>query len=588
MCRLSVIDLATGHQPMSNEDESCCIVHNGEIYNFAELRQELIKRGHQFRSHSDTEVILHGYEEWGSDIVSRLRGMFAFAIYESESDEKGGNSRLFLARDRVGKKPLYYYQDAYRFIFASEIKAVISHPDVPRRVNRQVIPLYLSYGYVPAPYTIFENIYELPPGHLMKIQDGEVEIEQYWDVDYESGPDPRLPVEETIERIQELLEEAVRLRLISDVPLGAFLSGGLDSTAVVAYMTRLVDKPVKTFAIGFEDDPSFNELKYARIAARAFSSDHHEFVVRPDTIDLLPKLVWHHDQPFADSSAIPTYLVSKLTKEHVTVALTGDGGDELFAGYERFAAALLAEKYRLTPQFLQAGLTHLFRVLPESTRYDGFVRRVRRFVENAPLPLAERYLGWVGIFDTDFVGELVGESTSIEPQAHFQEYFQSVQDVDPIGQLLYVNTKTYLPGDLLVKTDRMSMANSLEARCPFLDQKLLEFAASIPSALKLRGLTTKYILKKALIGQIPLEIIHRKKHGFGVPIGRWFRTDLKDYVGEVLLSSRALRRGYFKEEILRKLVDDHQSGRRDHGHQLWSLLTFEIWHQVFIDQDVTP
>ncbi|UCG11657.1 MAG: asparagine synthase (glutamine-hydrolyzing) [Deltaproteobacteria bacterium] len=585
MCRLSVIDLATGYQPMGNEDGSCWVVHNGEIYNFMDLRRELESLGHNFRSRSDTEVVLHGYEQWGQECIKRMRGMFAFAIYERPSSNRSGCGRLFLARDRLGKKPLYYYRDEERFIFASEIKAILAHPDVPRQVNRHAIPLYLAYGYVPAPHTIFQHIYELPPGHILTVQDGQMQLEEYWDISYPNAADLRLSQQEIVAHLQGLLEESVRLRLLSDVPLGAFLSGGLDSTAIVAYMTNLMDQPVKTFAIGFEGEPSFDELEYARLVAREFRTDHHEFVVRPDTIDLLPKLVWHHDQPFADSSAIPMYQVSKLTREHVTVALTGDGGDELFAGYERFAAARLADGYGRLPQYVQGVLSRLLHSLPESTSYRSFVRRARRFVESAPLPLPERYLGWAGIFHTSFIRELLADAASIDPQTHFQGYFRKVPDVDPIAQLLYVNAKTYLPGDLLVKTDRMSMANSLEARSPFLDHKLLEFTASIPSSLKLRGLTTKYILKKALNGRVPRLIVKRKKHGFGVPVSHWFRTSLKDFVGEVLLSSRAEGRGYFRAHAVRRLIDEHQSGKRDYGHQLWALLTFEIWHQIFIDQN---
>ena len=588
MSRLSIIDLRTGHQPMANEDESCWVVHNGEIYNFLDLRLELEDLGHRFSSRSDTEVIVHAYEEWGLECVKRFRGMFASAIYERRSAGKGGRRRLFLSRDRMGKKPLYYYGDADRFIFASEIKAILAHPDVPRRLNRRIIPLYLAYGYIPAPHTIFENIYELPPGHILTVQGKEVVVTEYWDANYTKGLEFHFSEGEIIEQLQTLLREAVMLRLVSDVPLGAFLSGGLDSTAVVAYMAQLVDGPVDTFAIGFEDDSSFDELQYARLAASSLNTNHHEFVVRADAIDFLPKMVWHHDQPFADSSAIPTYMVAKLTKEHVTVALTGDGGDELFAGYERFAAARLAEGYRRTPRFIQSTLAHLFRVLPESTKYDGFVRRARRFVENAPLPLAQRYLGWVGIFNAGFIQELLNNGTEVDPVVHFQAYFERVQNVDPIGQLLYVNAKTYLPGDLLVKTDRMSMANSLEIRCPFLDHELLEFATRIPSNLKLRRLTTKYILKESLQNLVPAEVIKRKKHGFGVPIGRWFRGDLNDYLREVLFSRQAMRRGYFRKEVLERLLYEHQSGQHDHGHKLWTLLTFEIWHRLFIDQDVTP
>jgi asparagine synthase (glutamine-hydrolysing) len=593
MTRLSIIDVAGGHQPIANDQENCWIVFNGEIYNFLDLRKELQAKGYRFKTHSDTEVVLRAYEEWGDDCLHRLRGMFAFAIYDRRSGHDasagcaGKRSRLVLARDRIGKKPLYYYRDEIRIIFGSEIKAILAHPSVQRRVRRSILPLYLTYGYVPASDTFFENIYELAPGHKLVVQNGEMAVDQYWklppqDVGIE------LSEKQYVERLRELFEDAVKARLISDVPLGAFLSGGVDSAAVVAFMTRIMNQPVKTFAIGFTDDPSFNELEYARVVAKEFRSDHHEFLVSPDAIDLLPKLVWHYDQPFADSSAVPAFLVAQMTREHVKVALTGDGGDELFAGYERFAAARIAEDYRRMPRLLQSGIKHLLGMIPEATTYRSFGRRARRFVDSAALPLSERYLHWVGIFSSDLISDLLVDRSDWNPVAHFQTYFDSEHENDLIGQLLSVNMKSYLPGDLLVKTDRMTMANSLEARCPFLDQQLLEFTAGIPSKLKLKGMTTKYILKRALRGIVPDEIIHRKKHGFGVPVGRWFRTSLKHYLHETLLSPEALQRGYFHESSLRRLIEEHQSGKRDHGHRLWALLTLEIWHRVFIDQEVSP
>jgi len=591
MTRLSIIDVAGGHQPIANDQENCWIVFNGEIYNFLDLRKELQAKGYRFKTHSDTEVVLRAYEEWGDDCLNRLRGMFAFGIYDSRSADNGSvdcvrkRSRLFLARDRVGKKPLYYYRDEDRIIFGSEIKAILAHPSVHRRVNRSVLPLYLSYGYVPAPYTFFEDIYELPPGHTLTVQGCEVKISQYWEFPARPTSDSALTERQYIEGLRELFEQAVKIRLISDVPLGAFLSGGLDSSAIVAVMSRLMDQPVKTFSIGFSDDPSFNELEYARSVANTYRTDHHEFIVSPDAIELLPQLVWHYDQPFADSSAIPTYLVAKLTREHVTVALTGDGGDELFAGYKRFAAARVAEIYRHMPQFLQTALIHLLSAFPESTNYAGFVQRGRRFVEHASHPLPERYLGWIAIFDNGFIQDLLVDKPDVDPVSHFKMYFDDVQELEQLDQLLAVHAKTCLPGDLLVKTDRMTMAHSLEARSPFLDQELIDFAARLPLAFKLRGLTSKYILKKAMAGMVPWEIIHRKKHGFGVPVGHWFRTSLKDYVRDILLSPEALRRGYFHESSLRRLIEEHQSGKRDHGHRLWALLTLETWHRVFIDQE---
>jgi asparagine synthase (glutamine-hydrolysing) len=581
MSRLSVIDLTTGHQPLSNQEQTCWIVYNGEVYNFLELHRELEEKGYQFRTHSDTEVILRAYEAWGPDCVRRLRGMFAFAI----ADDRESFTHLFLARDRVGKKPLYYYHDADWFIFGSEIKALLSHPAVPRHVNHRAVPLYLVHGYVPAPETMFEEIYELPPGHYLLLQNGKIHIQEYWDPPHEPESDfAGLREAEVSRQVRSRLEEAVRIRLVSDVPLGAFLSGGLDSTAIVALMSQLSGNSVKTFAIGFEGEPSFNELEHARAAAKVYGTDHHEFVVRPDTVDLLPKLVWHYDQPFGDSSGLPTYLVSKLTREHVTVALTGDGGDELFAGYDRIAAADLAQSYRRLPRIFRSALIGLLRSFPESTGYGGVIRRARRFVEYASLPLTEQYLAWAGVFDRGFLHQLLMAETIRDPLESLHTAFDRVKGVDPLSRLLYVNMKTFLPGDLLVKTDRMSMAHSLEARCPFLDHELIEFVGKIPSALKLKGLTTKYILKKAMEGLVPSQIVHRKKHGFGAPVGQWFRTSLREYVRETLLSPGALRRGYFREEVVRDLIDEHQCGKRDHGQRLWVLLTLEIWHQIFIDR----
>jgi asparagine synthase (glutamine-hydrolysing) len=590
MTRLSIIDLGTGRQPITNDDETCWIVFNGEIYNFLDLRKELRAKGYHFKTQSDTEVILRAYEEWGDDCLNRLRGMFALGIYDSRFAKNGSvdglrASRLLLARDRVGKKPLFYYRDDTRIIFGSEIKAILAHPSVQLRVRRSVLPLYLSYGYVPAPYTFFENIYELGPGQKLVVQNGEVAIDQYWELPPQIAPNTAVPEKQYVERLRELLEDAVRVRLVSDVPLGAFLSGGVDSAAVVAFMTRVMKQPVKTFAIGFADDPTFNELEYARVVAKKFDTDHHEFLVTPDAVELLPKLVWHYDQPFADSSAIPSFLVAQMTREHVKVVLTGDGGDELFAGYERFAAARIAENYRRMPHLLQNSVKQLLGVMPEATTYRSFVRRARRFVDGAALPLPERYLNWVGIFPPSLIRELLTDKIESDPVSHFQTYFDSSHDSDLIGQLLTVNMKSYLPGDLLVKTDRMTMANSLEARCPFLDQQLLEFACAIPSELKLRGMTTKYILKRALKDIVLQEIIDRKKHGFGVPVGQWFRTSLKSYLHETLLSREALARGYFHEATLRRLIAEHESGKRDHGHRLWALLTLEIWQRMFIDRE---
>jgi asparagine synthase (glutamine-hydrolysing) len=587
MTRLSIIDIGGGQQPIANQAENCWIVFNGEIYNFVELREELKGRGYVFRTRSDTEVILHAYEEWDVDCVERLRGMFAFAVYDSR--KRGAASpRLFLARDRLGKKPLYYFADPKRLIFASEIKAILAHSGVRAEVNRAVLPLYLAYGYAPSPLTFFDNIHELPAGHRLLVEDGDIRVQRYWSAPRAPAGTTRLTNEVYFGQVRERLEEAVRVRLVGDVPVGALLSGGVDSAAVVAMMTRLDGGPVRTFSIGFDDEPSFNELPYARRVAEQFGSDHHEFVVRPNAVELLPKLVWHYDQPFADSSALPTYLLAKMAREHVKVVLTGDGGDEIFAGYERFAAARLGEYYRCVPTFLQRSLKRVARTLRQSTAYDDLARRFSRFVESAALPLPERYLEWVSVFKPDVLGQLIAEGGENDPVDHFRAYFTGREGEDPIDELLAVNLSSYLAGDLLVKTDRMTMANSLEARCPFLDQRLLEFASGIPSALKLKGMTTKYVLKRALAGYLPQDIIWRKKHGFGVPVGHWFRTSLREFLCDHLLSPTARQRGYFDEQRLRCLISEHLSGQQDHGHRLWALLTLEVWHRLFIDREVNP
>lgn len=577
--RLAIVDLsATGNQPMTDESGEVCIAYNGEIYNFRKLREDLQAKGHRFRSGTDTEVILRLYKEYGDACVHYLRGMFAFAIWDSR------NQRLLLGRDIMGEKPLYYYHDSNKFLFGSEIKAILKFPHVPKIVNQDAVPHYLVHGYVPAPETFFKGIHELPPGHILILEQGQIAIKQYWDIPHGVDVPIGISEHETSARLLELLSEAVRSRLMSDVPLGAFLSGGVDSSAIVALMTRFTDAPVKTFSIGFAGDQSFDELDHARFVARTFETDHHEFVVKPDAIELLPQLVRHYDQPFADSSALPTFLVSQLTREYVTVALTGDGGDELFAGYDRFIAAQVAERYRRAPKAIQSGLTRFAAMLPESTSYGGFTKRIRRFVEHAASPLPQRYLGWVGVFQDEYLREILrGYDPTSGPGRRFEEQFESVQTSDLLSQLLYVNSKTYLPGDLLVKVDRMSMAHSLETRAPLLDQELVEFAATIPSNMKIRRLTSKHIFKEALKGVIPQQILKRKKHGFGVPVGKWFRGELYEYSTEVLLSSQATQRGYFQIPALRRLLSEHQSGRRDHGQRLWALLTFELWHRLYID-----
>lgn len=587
MSRLQVIDLETGTQPIGNEERSCFIVYNGEVYNYRSLRAQLKDRGYTFRTRSDTEVVLRAYEEWGSECVQRLRGMFAFAIYDQKrgGSKAEGGVRLFLARDRLGQKPLYYYEGAGRFVFGSEIKAILAHPEVSSRLNRAALPSYLVHGYVPAPNTFFQHIQELPPACSMTVEmDGTgSSIDRYWAPPFASTIESGNSTEYE-ERIRELLEEAVRIRLISDVPLGAFLSGGLDSTSVVAYMSRIMKQPVKTFAVGFADD-SFSELSHARLAAEHFGTEHHEVLVdSDDVLSLLPDLVRHHDQPFADSSALPTYVVSRLAREHVTVALTGDGGDEWFAGYRRFLGVRAAKVWRQMPTVAQRMVASVLQMIPASSSYQSRVRKARKFADHASKPLSQAYLRWTGVFSPDVINELVEGAVKVDLDAQFQEWLNSACHPDDLDRILYVNATTHLPGDLLVKVDRMAMANSLEARSPLLDHHLVEFAARIPSSLKLRlrGFHTKRILKNAVRGVVPDEIIDRPKHGFAAPIGRWFRTDLSDYVRDVVLTDRP-RESYFDVKLVRRLLDEHQSGKRDHAHQIWALLTFELWHRLYLD-----
>ena len=578
--RLSIIDVAGGHQPLANEDESIWIVCNGEIYNFLELRPDLISRGHTFRTNTDTEVILHLYEERGVDCLQDLRGMFAFALWDA------GKKMLFLARDRIGKKPLVYRVEDDRLLFASEIKSLLQVQSVPRELSMEALHHYLTYQYVPHPLTMFKGIAKLPPGHYMTWQDGRVEVHEYWRPRF--GEAERLSEEEYSERLKEILTEAVRLRLISDVPLGAFLSGGMDSSIIVGLMAQLSNAPVKTFSIGFEEK-RYDELDYARLVARHFGTDHEEFIVKPRAVEIIPKLVWHYDEPFADSSAIPTWYVSQMTRQHVTVALTGDGGDEGFGGYPRYRAVKLAQWFDRLPRFLRKGLAGGFwERLPVSVEQKTMRRRARRLFLALNLPPRERYARWCAIFDDSrkyalYADDLLDRLRDMPSWRIFDAEYEKVPDVDFLGQTTFVDYMRYMPDDLLAKVDIASMAHSLECRAPFLDHKLIEFIGAIPTGLKLRGFTGKYLLRRAFGPMLPPEILKRPKMGFGVPIADWFRGELKDYVRDVLLDSRALQRGYFKPQAVRNLVSEHVEARFDHGYRLWALLMFELWHRRFLD-----
>jgi asparagine synthase (glutamine-hydrolysing) len=582
MRRLAIIDLKGGQQPIADEDRTAWIVYNGEVYNYREVRKELEARGHRFHTDCDTEVVLHAYLEYGADCPRHLRGMFAFAIWDERRQE------LFAARDRVGKKPLLYARTRDSFVFGSEFSALLLHPSVSREIDRAALDDYLTFMCVPAPQTAYRDIRKLEPGHSLTLNAaGEVKTERYWEPDFSKKID--VTEEEAGARALELLREAVRVRLMSEVPLGAFLSGGIDSSAVVALMAEESSTPVKTFSIGFEEQ-DFSELHHARRVAERVGAEHHEFVVRPDAMEVLPTLVEHYGEPYADSSAIPTYYVARETRKHVTVALNGDGGDECFAGYERYAAMRLSERYRKLPGVLRERvIRQALELLPISELRPSRARKVRRFLRAASLPPVERYLHWVGIVQRDAKEELYTDEFNREVGARdagawLRPWFARANGAGVVDASLLADTMTYLPNDLLVKVDIASMAVSLEARSPFLDHHVIEFAASLPENLKLRGLTTKYILKKTLRKLLPSENLTRGKMGFGVPIGHWFRGQMQGFLRENLLSERAAGRGLFRPEAVRRMVELHTRGERDHTHQLWTLLMLELWFQRFIDK----
>jgi asparagine synthase (glutamine-hydrolysing) len=581
--RLSIIDLSpAGHQPMSNEDSSVWIVLNGEIYNFLELKGILEKKGHRFKSKTDTEVVLHLYEEKGIDCLKDLRGPFAFAIWDNRK------KRLFIARDRIGKKPLYYTYKNKTLIFASEIKAILQDPGVSAEVNRPAITDYLSYGYTPTPETMFKDIMKLPPAHFMIYEKGNIRFEKYWELDFSKKI--KLSENDYSMRIMELFEECTKIRLISDVPLGAFLSGGIDSSAIVYMMSKLNHGPVRTFSIGFNEE-DYSELKYAKLIARLFKTDHHEYIVKPNAIELLPKLVWHYNEPYADSSALPSYYVAKMTRQEVTVALNGDGGDEDFGGYERFMAARYAELINRAPMPFKGRLIKLIiNRIPESLGFKDFKTRLRRFLIMASRPYRERHYNWVTIFrdfekENLFSDEINKEIADRNSFVYLDKTFNECRSKDIVDLVMSTDIKTNLLDDLLVKMDIATMANSLEGRSPFLDYKMMEFCASIPSNIKIKGVQLKYIIKKTLAKILPKEILARGKMGFGVPLDAWFRTELKNYSYEILMSDRCIRRNYFKKERIKELLGEHCVERANNGARIWSLLNLELWHRMFIDKE---
>lgn len=580
MRRLAIIDLKTGQQPIHNRDRTAWIVFNGEIYNYLELREQLEKLGHSFYTNSDTEAIIHAYDQYGKDCPKHLRGMFAFAIWDERTQE------LFLARDRVGKKPLLYAHVNGQFVFGSEFSALLQHPNIGKDVDFEALNHYMSFICVPAPLTAYRDIRKLEPGHSLRYRKGEITIERYWQPDFSQKLD--IDEQEAGEQAIKILRDAVKVRLMSEVPLGAFLSGGIDSSAVVALMSEESSAPVKTFSIGFEEQ-DFSELHHARRVAEHVGADHHEFIVRPDALEVLPILVEHYGEPYADSSAVPTYYVARETRKHVTVALNGDGGDESFAGYERYVAMRLAETYHRIPAVLRDTLLRqAIDLMPSSEAKRSRLRDVKRFVAAASLPKAERYLRWVSVFNSEAKADLYTENFKRQTRTHpaagiIDPWFARANGSGVVDAALLADIMTYLPNDLLVKVDIATMANSLEARSPFLDHHVIEFAASLPEKYKLRGLTTKYLLKKVLKQLLPAENLTRRKMGFGVPIGHWFRGKLQPFLRETILSESALKRGLFKPDAVKRLVELHTRGERDYSPQLWTLLMLELWFQRFID-----
>jgi len=567
--RLSIIDLSdAAREPMTNEDGTLWLVFNGEIYNFRELRAELLPR-HRFRSQGDGEVILHLYEERQEEAVQALDGMFAFALWDAR------RRRLLVARDRAGKKPLYYHDGPGLFACASEVKALLAHPDVPRERDPAALPLYLTYGYVPNPGTFYRGIRALPPAHyLVATEQGTGSPVPYWKLRFKDGEvaDDR----EAEERFRALLERAVARRLVADVPLGAFLSGGLDSSSVVALMARAAGSRVRTFTIGFAGHPEYDETPHARAVAAHFGTEHTEFVVEPRALDLIDRLVWHHDGPFGDSSAIPTYLLSELTRSRVTVALNGDGGDEVFAGYLRFYGGALSEPI---PRPLFGVASRILGLLPEPKDRKHLLRFVKRFVEAGRLPLLERYLRWISYFPEGLTSllrpEMLPHAERGRVLASFAHELNGEGSV--LARLLQLNFKTYLLDDLLVKMDRMSMAHGLEARSPFLDTALVEFGAALPDRLRMRLGRGKILLRRAMAGQLPPSILARGKMGFGVPLGAWFRQDLLGFVAERLLDPQSPLYEYLRPDPVRELLSRHQSASVDASPQIWALLTLESW-----------
>ncbi|MFW6170948.1 MAG: asparagine synthase (glutamine-hydrolyzing) [Planctomycetota bacterium] len=580
--RLSIIDVEFARQPLSNEDGLVRMIFNGEIYNYTLLRQRLERAGHVFRTRGDGETVVHLYEDLGVDCFSHLNGMFAIAIWDARKQQ------LILGRDRFGQKPLLYRADPDRLLFASELKSLLQVPGFPREIDATAVDHYLTYQYVGHPRTIFHGVRKLPPGHYGVYGDGQLTVERYWDPDFSStwqGSE-----EEAIEQLRSTLESSVKLRMQSDVPLGAFLSGGVDSSLIVALMQKVATQPIRTFSIGFPVK-EYDETRYARQVARHLGTKHEEFQVTPDGLEMLPKLTWHFDEPFADSSAIPTWYVSQLTREHVTVSLTGDGGDELFIGYPRYSATALAKHLDRLGLFKHILGASCWQSLPASARQKSKLRQFKRFSEALRLSPLQRYLDWICIFNTarraslyedGFMDSLRGEN----PIQFLQAPWERIRGRDPVTTVSLLDLQTYLPCDLMTKVDICSMAHSLECRQPFLDVGLVELAASFPVSWQFGRGTGKRMLAKAFATLLPQSIWSRGKMGFGVPLDHWFRNELRELTHDVLLGTKARHRGFFRHESVAELIRQHEQSEFDHAYRLWALLIFELWAQQWCDSPI--
>jgi asparagine synthase (glutamine-hydrolysing) len=582
--RLSIIDLATGHQPMFNEDGSVCIVFNGEVYNYAQVKEELSAKGHRFATNSDTETIVHAYEEWGPACVHRLRGMFTFGIWDDRE------KKLFIARDRLGKKPLFYADYAGQFVFASEMKAILTDPNFDRSMDEEALAAYFLFSYIPAPLTIFKNIRKLPPGHTLTVQNGQVTIERYWDIAFE--PDHRKTESQFIDEFQHLLDEAVRIRLISDVPLGAFLSGGIDSSTVVALMHRHSREPVKTFTIGFGGTTGGfdDERRYARLVAERYHTEHHEHEVLPQVESLLDGIVTAFDEPFADDSTIPSHYVCKMARENVTVALSGLGGDEAFAGYERYLGFKIGQLYNRIPGWIREHLIlKLVERMPETASGSNRINHLKRFVRSAVGDVGHQYLGFVTKLPRHYKNLFFADDCSRYREAgaaaeqRFLDIFNADNAEDPLNKVFYCDLKTYLPEDILACTDRMSMWNSLEVRAPFVDHQLLEYCATIPPGLKMKWFQKKYLLKQGVASLLPAEVLKHRKQGFVGPMTTWLQTDLKALTLRKLSAENLSKHGLFNQTTIQTILEDHFSRREINDTLIWSLLIFQTWFDLYLN-----